>query len=110
MPLDPTEFHQMAGRAGRRGKDNIGFAIILPGKFMDIRHVAKLTVLPPTDIQSQIRINFSMVLNLLLSHSPDQIKELLSKSFASFQLMQKKGTGKRRGGDRNFCEGLLPSS
>ncbi|MBU4054484.1 MAG: DEAD/DEAH box helicase [Proteobacteria bacterium] len=94
MPLDPTEFHQMAGRAGRRGKDNIGFAIILPGKFMDIRHVAKLTVLPPTDIQSQIRINFSMVLNLLLSHSPDQIKDLLSKSFASFQLIQKKGPEK----------------
>jgi superfamily II RNA helicase len=90
MPLDSTEFHQMAGRAGRRGKDNIGFAIVLPGKFMDVRHVARLTLLPPTDIESQIRINFSMVLNLLLSHSPEQIKDLLSKSFASFQVRAKK--------------------
>jgi superfamily II RNA helicase len=90
MPLDSTEFHQMAGRAGRRGKDNIGFAIVLPGKFMDIRHMARLTLLPPTDIESQIRINFSMVLNLLLSHSPEQIKDLLSKSFASFQLRRKR--------------------
>ena len=90
LPLDPTEFHQMAGRAGRRGKDNIGFAIAVPGKFMDIRHIARVTTMPPSDVDSQIRINFSMVLNLLLSHSPDQIKELLAKSFATFQLKDKK--------------------
>ena len=89
LPLDPTEFHQMAGRAGRRGKDKIGFAIAVPGKFMDIRHMARLVSLPPSNVDSQIRINFSMVLNLLLSHSPDQIKELLLKSFASFQLKDK---------------------
>ena len=90
LPLDPTEFHQMAGRAGRRGKDNIGFAIAVPGKYMDIRHIARLTALPPSNVDSQIRINFSMVLNLLLSHSPDQIKDLLQKSFAAFQLEEKK--------------------
>ena len=89
LPLDSTEFHQMAGRAGRRGKDNIGFAIAVPGKFMDIRYVARLTSLPPSNVDSQIRINFSMVLNLLLSHTPDQIRELLLKSFAAFQLKDK---------------------
>jgi superfamily II RNA helicase len=34
---------------------------------------------------SRIQINFSMTLNLLLSHRPMEIKELLSRSFASFQ-------------------------
>jgi superfamily II RNA helicase len=90
LPLDSTQFHQMTGRAGRRGKDNIGFAVTIPGKFMDLRQVAKLVDAPPTEVLSQIRINFSMVLNLLLSHTPEQIRELLNKSFASYLIKEKK--------------------
>lgn len=86
LPLTASEFQQMTGRAGRRGMDNIGFAILLPGKFMDLDHAARMVSAPPVDIQSQIRIDFSMVLNLLLSHSPEQIRGLLKKSFASYML------------------------
>ncbi len=95
MGLTPSEFQQMTGRAGRRGMDNIGFAIILPGRFMDLNYIAKLINSPPLDIESQININFSMVLNLLLSHSPDQIKQLLEKSFASHMILSGKKRGKR---------------
>jgi superfamily II RNA helicase len=74
--------------------DKIGFALVVPGKFMDVRLMVKLLALPPSEVVSQIRINFSMVLNLLLSHNPDQIEELLRKSFANFLITrskQKKG-------------------
>jgi superfamily II RNA helicase len=84
LPLDATEFHQMTGRAGRRGMDNIGFALLLPSKFMDVRLMARLFHSTALDVVSQIRINFSMVLNLLLSHNPDQIKDLLKRSFAAY--------------------------
>ncbi|WP_459916008.1 DEAD/DEAH box helicase [Desulfocicer niacini] len=84
LPLTASEFQQMTGRAGRRGMDNIGFAIVMPGKFMDLKHVAKMVTAPPMDVNSQIKIDFSMVLNLLLSHTPPQIHELLEKSFASY--------------------------
>lgn len=87
-PLTPTEFHQMTGRAGRRGMDNIGFVVILPGKFMDLRLVARLIRSASSNVYSQIKINFSMVLNLLLSHTPNQIEELLEKSFTAYQLLQ----------------------
>ena len=90
-PLTPTEFHQMTGRAGRRGKDKIGFAIAVPSRFMDARLAARLVSAPPSDVTSQIRINFSMVLNLLLSHSPDEIEALLKRSFATFQLLRSFG-------------------
>ena len=40
---------------------------------------------PPAPVHSQIRINFSMILNLLLSHTPGKIKELLQKSLAAYQ-------------------------
>jgi superfamily II RNA helicase len=89
LPLTPTEFHQMTGRAGRRGMDNIGFAMVIPGRFMDIRLVEKLFNASASDVHSQIKIDFSMVLNLLLSHTPDQVKELLDKSFAAFLMAQK---------------------
>ena len=88
LPLSPTEFHQMTGRAGRRGMDHIGFAVTVPGKFMDIRLTAKLISSPPSDVASQIKINFSMALNLLLSHTPDQIEDLLKKSFATYMIME----------------------
>jgi len=90
-PLTPTEFHQMTGRAGRRGMDKIGFAIAVPSRFMDARLAARLVSAPPSDVASQIRINFSMVLNLLLSHSPEQIEALLKRSFATFQLLRSFG-------------------
>jgi superfamily II RNA helicase len=95
LPLDATEFHQMTGRAGRRGMDNIGFAVLLPNKYMDVRWLAKLFHSPPEPVISQIKINFSMVLNLLLSHDPDQIKDLLKQSFASY-LIGKAGSKKSR--------------
>ena len=84
LPLDPTEFHQMTGRAGRRGMDRIGFAVALPGKFMDLRLAARLIESPPSHVFSRIQINFSMVLNLLLSHTPGQIEDLLSRCFAAY--------------------------
>jgi superfamily II RNA helicase len=108
LPLNPTEFHQMTGRAGRRGMDNIGFAVAIPGKFMDIRLEAKLISSPPSDVSSQIRINFSMVLNLLLSHTPDQIEDLLKKSFATYLLIQgrkKKTVTGPRADDHKFLWG-----
>jgi len=98
QPLNPTEFHQMTGRAGRRGKDHIGFAMAVPGKFMDPRLVARLINAPPSHVESQIRINFSMVLNLLLSHTPDQIEDLLEKSFATY-LIHTSGKRKKRAKD-----------
>jgi len=90
LPLSPTEFHQMTGRAGRRGMDKIGFTVAIPGRFMDLRLAARLVTSKPSDVISQIKINFSMVLNLLLSHTPDQIEDLLKKSFATYQLTKRK--------------------
>jgi len=103
LSLNPTEFHQMSGRAGRRGMDKIGFALLIPGIHMDIRHMADLFSSPSSDIKSRIKINFSMVLNLLLTHSTDGIKDLLSHSLAAWQLSdrpKKRGPQKKRPAQR----------
>jgi len=83
--LSATELLQMTGRAGRRGMDEIGFVLIVPGQHQDPRLINELLKSSPDPIRSQIRINFSMVLNLLLSHSPEEIRDLFVASLATFQ-------------------------
>jgi superfamily II RNA helicase len=75
----------MTGRAGRRGQDNIGFLLVVPGRFMDIDHIRRLLYKKPEDIISQIKNDFSMVLNLLLSQTPEDIRNIFKNSFAMYQ-------------------------
>jgi superfamily II RNA helicase len=84
-PLSGTEFHQMTGRAGRRGQDQVGFMLAVPGRFMDLIHVRKLLFRKPEAIASRIRSDFPMVLNLLLSQTPEDIREIFAKSLAAYQ-------------------------
>ena len=84
-PLDATAFHQMTGRAGRRGQDKIGFMMAFPGKFMDLLHIRKVYFSKPEKITSRLRSDFSMTLNLLLSHTPEGIRDILERSFADYQ-------------------------
>ena len=91
IPLDATAFHQMTGRAGRRGQDKIGFMMVFPGKFMDLEHIRKLYFSKPEKITSRIRSDFSMVLNLLMSHTPEGIRDIFERSLADYQQRKKKG-------------------
>ncbi|MCX7816726.1 MAG: DEAD/DEAH box helicase [Syntrophales bacterium] len=93
QPMNGTEFHQMIGRAGRRGIDRIGFLVVYPGRFMDVEHIQELLSSGPEDIQSQIKTDFSMVLNLLLSQSPDDIRHILEMSLAVRQSKRFKTAG-----------------
>ncbi len=96
--LTATDLHQMIGRAGRRGKDRIGFTLVVSGTYQDPRLIHRLWHSPPEPILSQIHINFSMTLNLLLSHTPLKVKDLLDRSFAAFQ-EREVGVSHGSGGD-----------
>lgn len=109
VDLKATDLLQMTGRAGRRGMDEIGFVLVLPGPYQNPQLIHDLLKSPPDPILSQIRVNFSMVLNLLLSHKPEEIRELFASSLATFQnLKQEKQISEESASIESEMEGWLP--
>jgi ATP-dependent RNA helicase HelY len=84
--LSMAEVQQIAGRAGRRGKDSVGFAILTPSPYMDLGVLIRGLTGRPEPIDSQFVISYPMVLNLLKAHPLDHIQSILAKSFAQYQL------------------------
>ncbi|KAF4516227.1 hypothetical protein B566_EDAN000467 [Ephemera danica] len=89
MDLTIGEVQQIAGRAGRRGKDYVGFAVVTPSPYIDLDVLTKGFTGNPEAIDSQFTISYPMVLNLLKAHPHEQIQAILAKSFAQFQLNQR---------------------
>ncbi len=96
--LSATDLQQMVGRAGRRGMDHVGFALVVPGPYQDTRLIHERFHAPPDPIESQLRINFSMVLNLLLSHEPEDVRILIEQSLAAFQQTKAQKARRHRSG------------
>ena len=94
--LTNSEVQQLAGRAGRRGKDLVGFAIVTPSPYIDLGVITKGFTGQPEPIDSQFSINYSMALNLLKAHPLDQIQSILARSFAQFQLNRRAETLERK--------------
>jgi len=84
--LTMAEVQQISGRAGRRGKDSVGFAVVTPSPYMDLGVIVRGLTGRPEPIDSQFVISYPMVLNLLKAHPVDHIQSILAKSFAQFQL------------------------
>jgi superfamily II RNA helicase len=87
--LTVGEVQQLAGRAGRRGKDLVGFVVVTPSPYIDLTVITKGLTGQPEPIDSQFVIAYPMVLNLLKAHPLEHIQPILSRSFAQFQLNQR---------------------
>ncbi|MEO6587888.1 MAG: hypothetical protein ABIP06_01055, partial [Pyrinomonadaceae bacterium] len=81
--LQASEVQQMTGRAGRRGKDKVGFVVLAPAQFQNPPIIAKLLKSPPDALQSKFRATYSSLLNLLDAFKNfSQVREIAEKSFA----------------------------
>ncbi len=81
--LRASELQQMTGRAGRRGKDNVGFVVLAPGQFQNPKKIAELLKAPPDPLGSQFRSTYTSLLNLLDAFGNfDQVRDIAEKSFA----------------------------
>ncbi len=82
--LKPSEFLQISGRAGRRGMDAIGHVVTLETAFEGAREAAYLAISEAEPLVSQFTPSYGMVLNLLQTHSLEQVKGLIERSFGQF--------------------------
>lgn len=82
--LTPLEFLQMAGRAGRRGMDERGHVVTLETPFEGTREAVYLSTSPADPLVSQFTPSYGMVLNLLQTHSLDEAKDLVERSFGQY--------------------------
>ncbi|MCC6954079.1 MAG: hypothetical protein IT290_08175 [Deltaproteobacteria bacterium] len=82
--LTAAELQQMSGRAGRRGKDTVGFCLVAPAPFCDARTVLRISKRPPEPLQSAYFPGPSTVLNLLRYRNVDDLRFTVSRSLAAF--------------------------
>ncbi len=81
--LTASELQQMTGRAGRRGRDNVGFVVLAPGQFQNPKKIAELLRAPPDPLESRFRATYTSLLNLLDAFGNfEQVREIAEKSFA----------------------------
>jgi ATP-dependent RNA helicase HelY len=86
--LTASELQQMTGRAGRRGKDKVGFVIAAPGPHQNPQRIAELLAAPPDDLESQFRATYTSLLNLLDAFgSFAQVRDIAERSFAYRNLL-----------------------
>ena len=83
--LKPSDFAQLTGRAGRRGLDDIGHALVVWNPFVTFEQVATLVASRSFVLNSAFRPTYNMAANLIRSTSQVQARHLLNLSFAQFQ-------------------------
>ena len=87
--LTASELQQMTGRAGRRGRDRVGFVVAAPGLHQDPQKIVELLRAKPDPLVSQFRATYSTLLNLLDAYGNfAQVREIAEKSFAHREAAQ----------------------
>lgn len=83
--LNPIEFTQLAGRAGRRGIDTEGNVILLYDGSIDPEDYFDIATSNSYDLNSVFKPTYNMVANLLKNYDIKNVEKLLRSSFAQFQ-------------------------
>ncbi len=102
--LTPGEYTQLTGRAGRRGIDVEGHAVVLWQPEVDTSAVAGLASTRTYPLRSSFRPGYNMSINLIDRMGAQEARTLLERSFAQFQA-DRSVVGLVRGIERN--EGAL---
>ncbi len=93
--LTSGEFSQMTGRAGRRGLDDEGHAIVCFAPEVALHDVARVALAPPSDLHSSFRPTYNFTANLINHFEFETAVEVVRRSYAQFET-DHRPTGTRR--------------
>ncbi len=85
VAITSGEYTQLTGRAGRRGIDVEGHAVIQWTEGMDPQAVAALASRRTYPLNSSFRPTYNMAVNLIAQFGRERAREILESSFAQFQ-------------------------
>lgn len=85
VELSATEYTQLIGRAGRRGKDTVGHAVVLHTDELDVRRLADLGSGRVEPLESAFFPSYNSVANLLAFHTYEDSRAIMGTSFAQYQ-------------------------
>ena len=85
VDLTPGQYTQLTGRAGRRGIDHIGNAVVQWAPAMDPHQVAGLASTRTYPLISQFQPGYNMAINMLAMNGYEDSIRLIEQSFAQFQ-------------------------
>ena len=83
--ITPGEYTQLTGRAGRRGIDVEGHAVVVWSPGVEPAQLAGLASTRTYPLRSSFRPSYNMAANLVGQLSREECRELLESSFAQFQ-------------------------
>ena len=85
VPITPGEYTQLTGRAGRRGIDIEGNAVVTWSPTVDSASAAGLAATRTYPLRSSFSPTYNMSINLLERYGRDRARNSLKSSFAQFQ-------------------------
>ncbi|OFE17553.1 RNA helicase [Humibacillus sp. DSM 29435] len=85
VDISPAEYTQLTGRAGRRGIDIEGHAVVLWNRGLDPAAVAGLASTRTYPLRSSFRPTYNMAVNLVGQFGRETARSILETSFAQFQ-------------------------
>lgn len=92
VPLTATEYTQLIGRAGRRGKDTHGNAVVVHTPELDVEYLAHIGSGHVDPLMSAFVPSYNTVVNLLTHLSLDEARAIMGQSFAQYQKNADLGT------------------
>lgn len=85
VDLSATEYTQLIGRAGRRGRDDVGHALILGSSDLDPYFLASLGSGKVEPLLSAFTPSYNTVINLIADRPYSQARAIMGRSFAQYQ-------------------------
>jgi superfamily II RNA helicase len=83
--MSALEFHQMVGRAGRRGKDRVGFVLLLPENQELLNTAQMLMTSAAEPLHSAFQVTYGQILALLGRFELREAREFWSQTFAAYE-------------------------